>query len=133
MLGDFTRMKISKYQIAPLICLSLWMFGVVQREVETGRAHEVGIGLATIAGCTTPGSIIVIPSLAVWLWVARSKRLPGSEDGSDAIMSSALQLEAKGDVAAAIAKYEEVMRRFPGTEAAKDAEISIRNLKAKTS
>jgi TolA-binding protein len=46
-------------------------------------------------------------------------------------MSAALRLEASGDVTAAIAKYEDVMRRFPGTEAARDAEVSIRSLKAK--
>jgi outer membrane protein assembly factor BamD (BamD/ComL family) len=44
-------------------------------------------------------------------------------------MSAALKLESCGDVSAAIAKYEEVMQRFPTTDFAKDAEISISNLK----
>jgi hypothetical protein len=124
-------MKINKRQIAPLLILAYWMFYVVQQAVNSGSAHEIGITLATIEYCTTPGSIVVIPSLLVWLWVVRSKHQPGSEDDPKVIMSAALRLEASGDVTAAIAKYEDVMRRFPGTEAARDAEVSIRSLKAK--
>jgi len=56
----------------------------------------------------------------------------GSEDDAFAALSLATRLESRGEVAGAISKYEEVMRRFRGTEAAKDAEVSIRDLKSKT-
>lgn len=46
-------------------------------------------------------------------------------------MSEAVRLESKGDTAGAIAKYEAVREGFAGTEAARDAEASIRNLKEK--
>ena len=55
----------------------------------------------------------------------------GTEDDAVAALSVATRLEAHGEVAAAIAKYEEVIRRFGGTEAAKDAEAGIRSLKSK--
>ena len=51
---------------------------------------------------------------------------------AQAVLSAAIGLESSGDAAGAIAKYEEVMRRFAGTEAATDAEASIRSLKEKT-
>jgi hypothetical protein len=55
----------------------------------------------------------------------------GTEDDAVGALSVATRLEARGEVGAAIAKYEEVVRRFGGTEAAKDAEVSIRSLKSK--
>lgn len=45
----------------------------------------------------------------------------------------AARLESKGDTAGALAKYAAVMEEFPGTGAAGDAEISIRNLRDKSS
>ena len=55
----------------------------------------------------------------------------GTEDDAVAVLSAATRLETRGEVAAAISKYQEVIRSFGGTEAAKDAEASIRSLKAK--
>jgi hypothetical protein len=48
-----------------------------------------------------------------------------------ALFSEAVRLESKGDIAGALAKYAAVMEKFPGTGAARDAEISIRSLKEK--
>ena len=50
-----------------------------------------------------------------------------------ALITEGARLEAQGDIAGALAKYEGVMEKFPGTEAAKDAEVSIRNLRDKSS
>ena len=50
-----------------------------------------------------------------------------------ALFAEGARLESKGDTAGALAKYEAVMEQFPGTGAAKDAEVSIRNLKDKSS
>ena len=63
----------------------------------------------------------------------RGKAGVGSGDDARALLSAALRLETQGQVSAAIAKYEEVIQRFPGTEPAKDADASIRSLKAKIS
>lgn len=63
-----------------------------------------------------------------------SKHCRGSEnDDAYALLSQAVRLESKGDTAGAVAKYEAVMEKFPGTGAAGDAEISIRNLRDKSS
>ena len=58
-----------------------------------------------------------------------SKHCAGSDkDDAYALYSEGDRLEAQGDIAGALAKYEAVTEKFPGTQAAKDAEISIRNL-----
>jgi predicted nucleic-acid-binding Zn-ribbon protein len=46
-----------------------------------------------------------------------------------ALLSEGVRLESKGDTAGALAKYEAVLEKFPGTGAAGDAEVSIRNLR----
>jgi len=53
-------------------------------------------------------------------------------DDAYALLSEGVRLESKGDTAGVLAKYEAVMEQFPGTEAAGDAEISIRNLRDKS-
>ena len=58
-------------------------------------------------------------------------------DGSDkvdsyALLSEGVRLESQGDLRGALAKFEAVMKKFPGTEAAKEAELSIRNLEDKS-
>ena len=63
---------------------------------------------------------------------SRSKAGVGLPHDARALMSAAFRLESRGNVSAAIAKYEEIMRGFPGTEWAGDAEASIRSLRAKT-
>jgi len=61
-----------------------------------------------------------------------SKHCRGSEnDDAYALLSEAARLEAKGEVAGALANYETVREKFPGTEAARDAEFSIRSFKEK--
>jgi hypothetical protein len=54
-----------------------------------------------------------------------------AKEDAYALLSEAVRLESKGDTAGAIAKYEAVRGGFAGTEAAKDAEASIQNLKDK--
>jgi len=59
-----------------------------------------------------------------------SKHCGGSdEEEAYALLSEGARLECKGDTAGALAKYEAVMEKFPGTGAAGDAEVSIRNLR----
>ena len=61
-----------------------------------------------------------------------SKHCAGSDkQEAYALLSEGLRLESKGDTAGALAKYEAVLEKFPGTGAAGDAEVSIRNLRDK--
>ena len=61
-----------------------------------------------------------------------SKHCEGSDkEEAYALYSEGARLEAQGDIAGALAKFEAVMEKFPGTKAAKDAEVSIQNLKGK--
>jgi hypothetical protein len=63
-----------------------------------------------------------------------SKHCEGSDkDDAYALYSEGTRLEGQGDIAEALAKYEAVTEKFPGTEAAKDAEVSIRNLRDESS
>ena len=63
-----------------------------------------------------------------------SKHCEGSDkDDAYALFSEGARLESKGDTAGALAQYEAVMEKFPGTGAAGDAEVSIRNLRDKSS
>ena len=55
------------------------------------------------------------------------------QEDAYALLAEGVRLESKGDTVGALAKYEAVMERFPGTGAAKDAEFSIRNLRDKSS
>ena len=62
-----------------------------------------------------------------------SKHCEGSDkDDGFALLSEGVRLESQGDPTGALAKFEAVMEKFPGTEAAKDAEFSIRNLNDKS-
>lgn len=55
----------------------------------------------------------------------------GTEDDARAALSVATRLELRGEVRAAIATYDQIVRSFEGTEAATDAKASIRSLKSK--
>ena len=62
-----------------------------------------------------------------------SKHCSGQhKDDPYALLSEGGRLEAQGDIDGALAKYQAVIERFPGTGAASDAECSIRNLKDRT-
>jgi hypothetical protein len=51
------------------------------------------------------------------------------EDEARVALRMATRLESKGKLDDAIGAYEEIVQRFRGTEAAKDAEASLRSLK----
>jgi ribosomal protein S27AE len=51
------------------------------------------------------------------------------QEDAYALLAEGVRRESKGDTAGALAKYEAVLEKFPGTGAAKDAEVSIRNLR----
>ncbi len=113
--------------------VGMWFALVRKAGYETGKAVLMAIGM--LIPLVNLGIIIYFVS-TTWpiqadLASLRAKAGVGSEDDAQALMSAALRLESRGDASAAIAKYEEVMLRFPGTDFAKDAEVSIRSLREK--
>ena len=52
----------------------------------------------------------------------------GSEEDAFSLYKEAAKLEAKGDIEDGLNRYREVLARFQGTAAARDAEISIKGL-----
>ncbi len=56
----------------------------------------------------------------------------GALEEAYALLTEGSQLEARGETDGALAKYSAVVETFPGTDAAKDAEASIRNLQQKS-
>ena len=111
----------------------MWFALVRKAGYETGKAVLMAIGM--LIPLVNLGILIYFIS-TTWpiqaeLASLRAKAGVGSEDDAQALMSAALRLESRGDVSAAIANYEEVMRRFPATDFAKDAEVSIRSLREK--
>ena len=110
------------------------MFALARKAgYEAGKAVLMAIGM--LIPLVNLGIVIYFVS-TTWpiqaeLASLRAKAGVGSADYADTLMSAALRLESRGDASAAIAKYEEVMRRFPGTDFAKDAEVDIRSLREK--
>lgn len=70
-----------------------------------------------------------------WKCVGEEARLQrGTEDQSDAEVAFALyedasRLEARREFPSALAKYQEIVSRFPHTEAGRDAAKSIESLR----
>ena len=100
-------------------------------------------GARTFSLALSPGvDLSTDPSLAcldcglVWNYLRTaelkefiSKHCAGSDkEDAYALLSEGVRLESQGDTAGALAKYAAVMEKFPGTAAAKDAVVSIRNL-----
>lgn len=113
--------------------VGMWFALVRKAGYETGKAVLMAIGM--LIPLLNLGILIYFIS-TTWpiqaeLASLRAKAGVGSEDDAQALMSAALRQESRGDVSVAIAKYEEVMRRFPGTDYAKDADVSIRSLREK--
>jgi hypothetical protein len=65
-------------------------------------------------------------------FITRHCRGSGEQSEAYVLLSEGVRLESQGDIDGALAKYTAVMEKFPATEAAKDAEFSIRNLKDKS-
>jgi hypothetical protein len=84
-----------------------------------GKGHSKWVGLVGLAGCIGLVVLAILPDL----------RKEG-RDAAWSLLGEAAALERRGDIAGAVAKYEEVKSRFPGTDASKDAEIGIENLNA---
>ena len=120
-----------------LILGAVWIWFALARKAgyKTGKSVLMAIGM--LVPLVNLG-ILIYFVLATWpiqaeLVTLRGKAGVGSEDDARVLLSAALRLETQGQVSAAIAKYEEVIQGFPGTEPAKDADASIRSLKAKIS
>ena len=113
----------------------VWIWSTLARKAGYEAEKSVLMGIGMLVPLVNLG-ILLYFVLATWpiqaeLTSLRGKAGIGSGDDARALLSAALRLETRGQVSAAIAKYEEVIQRFPGTEPAKDADASIRNLKDK--
>ena len=93
-------------------------------------ANLVAGGIAPPAP-TPPGYRIIGADLKEYGPVSAEQLRESGKEDANALLSEAARLEFKGDTAGALAKYEAVRQRFRGTEAARDAEASIRSLKGK--
>jgi hypothetical protein len=99
-------------------------------------AHIFSLSLARGVDLSTEPGFACLDCGLVWNYLRPdelkefiSKHCARSDkEDAYALLSEAVRLESKGDTAGALAKYEDVMEKFPGTGAAGDAEISIRNL-----
>lgn len=113
--------------------IGLWFALFRKAGYETGRSVSMAIGMLVPLG--NFGLLIYFVS-TTWpiqaeLASLRAKAGVGSEDDAQALMSDAIRLESRGDVTAAIAQYDLITKRFADTDSARDAEASIRSLKAK--
>ncbi|HYV32318.1 MAG TPA: hypothetical protein VEO53_14600, partial [Candidatus Binatia bacterium] len=54
-----------------------------------------------------------------------------AEERVDTVFQEAAQLEAQGELPAAVARYEELVARYPGTNFARDAEQRLRMIRDK--
>jgi len=113
----------------------VWIWSTLARKAGYEAKKSVLMGIGMVVPLVNLG-ILLYFVLATWpiqaeLTSLRGKAGVGSGDDARALLSAALRLETQGQVCAAITKYEEVVQRFPGTEPAKDADASIRSLRAK--
>jgi hypothetical protein len=102
------------------------------------RTRSFSLCLASGVGLSTDPSFACMDCGLVWNYLRTdelkefiSKHCRGAGEQSDAyaLLSQGVELESKGDTDGALAKYVTVIEKFPGTEPARDAEISIRNLR----
>lgn len=113
----------------------VWIWFTLARKAGYEAEKSVLMGIGMLVPLVNLG-ILLYFVLATWpiqaeLTTLQGKAGVGSGDDACALLSAALRLETQGQVSAAIAKYEEVIQRFPGTEPATDAAASIRSLRAK--
>ncbi len=84
--------------------------------------------------------LLLMPPFAYWLfvlffgeeaWPRRSEAEFPREERAYALLEEAARLESRGRVQEAIAKYETVVGSFGDTPASRDAQISVKNLRAR--
>ena len=69
--------------LIPLLLIALWVFSyVMPLAIKTGASGFLGIILATLSYCTTPGSLLVLPILGIWFWSSRHKCLSAETAGT---------------------------------------------------
>jgi hypothetical protein len=95
-------------------------------------------GFLAVAGLGV--AILFLPPCAYWIFVLffgqEAWPLPGApkgiptEERAAALLDEATKLETRGRVQEALAKYQTVVERFPGTAASHDAQKSMESLRA---
>lgn len=122
---------------AGIVVVAAWFsfWSLTFRKAGYGRRSSALMAIGLIVPFVNLGILIYFAS-ATWpiqleLASFRAKAGVGGERDAQALISAAFRLESDGNVDAAIAAYQEVIRRFPNTDFAKDSEISIRTLREK--
>jgi hypothetical protein len=112
-----------------------FIIGFLARKAGFGTKESVFMALGMLIPIINLIILIYFVSttwpIQVELASLRGETGVGTDADAQTLMSVALQSEGKGDFSEAIAKYEEIIQKFPATDFAKDAEISIRNMKDK--
>lgn len=68
--------------LIPLLLIALWVFCyVMPLAIKNGASGFLGIALGTLSYCTTPGSLLALPILAIWFWSLRRKSLSAQTAG----------------------------------------------------
>jgi predicted RNA-binding Zn-ribbon protein involved in translation (DUF1610 family) len=112
--------------------------GSISATFRPAGARIFSLALARGVDLSTDPSSACLDCGLVWSYVrpdeltefiSRHCTGPAKEDPY-ALLSEGARLESQGDTPGALAKYAAVMEQSPGTDAAKDADFSIRNLTA---
>lgn len=106
------------------IVIAAWI--CIFRKAGHSTQNSVLMGLALAVPLA---NLVVIAFFLFDEWpIQREVRLLRND--ASALYSEGSRLEAKGDAKAALARYEEAIAASPSSAAARDADASIRHLKA---
>jgi hypothetical protein len=124
-----------------LILLLVVCIGVLERMVvyllRTPRLQESGLYLVLVL-CL---GVLLVPAGAYWLFVlffgedawpwSAPEPKTSAESQAFCLLNEATRAEAQGKVQDALAKYQEIVDKFTGTSASRDAQLSMESLRAK--
>ena len=132
----------AKWILGGMLCLNtpvvLFILGAIVREAIAASQREGaerGMAVGMLVPVVNVGILAYFAS-ATWPIQAEAAALRAqvgvaNEEDARALLSAALRLEMRGQPRRAMATYEEVIRRFPSSEPGKDADASLRSLRAK--
>ena len=118
-----------EYSWAVYVGLALSYLGLWAQFEEAGSDSNL-VAIVILIALIWQGHLVIF--LSRRMHRATEARNPRKipNDGYVAL-SEASKLEARGEASEALERYEEIIRTYPGTDAAKDAEKSIASLKKK--
>lgn len=94
-----------------------------------GKGHSKWVGVVGLAGCIGLLVLILLPDEHEEGQTTGTIRLRNEEEGR-ALLLTALRLETSGHLHGALAIYRRIEEQLPGTEVARDATVSARQIKS---